>query len=319
MRYRLAGCAMVSMVTAASCLAQVVIKDEGNGKFAVTIDRKPFGDFYTSKQAPKPYFSPLRTADGKIVTREWPMVPNSGTTRDHQHHRGLWIGYIDVNGTNFWENEYSYGNKSNKGTIVAKDVKTAKASDKAASIHGTFAWMDKTGKEVLTEDRTMTFRAEPRLRIVDLDVTLTASTKAVFADDKDGAVGVRMADTLTEKSGNGTMTNSLGEKGMDKIWGKKADWCDYSGTLDAKKVGLLMMEHPTSFHHPTRWHARDYGLLSANPFADHAYDPSAPERKFSMEPGQSIRLRYRIVLHGDLGIDAMQKLYKDYSAEVLAP
>ena len=38
------------------------------------IDGKPFTDFYIGPETAKPYLHPLRTADGKIVTRGFPMV-----------------------------------------------------------------------------------------------------------------------------------------------------------------------------------------------------------------------------------------------------
>ncbi|MBV8551001.1 MAG: PmoA family protein [Acidobacteriaceae bacterium] len=307
----LAAGAITALCFVAGVQAQVNIKDVGNGRYDVEINGKPFGDFYTSKDAPKPYFSPLRTADGKVVTREWPMLPNSGTTRDHQHHRGLWVGYIDVNGTNFWENEYSY-HRPNAGTIVSQSVEVVNTGGTTGTIHGIFAWLDQTGNKVLTEDRTMTFRGTQNLRMVDMDVTLTAAVKAVFADDKDGAVAVRMADSLTEKAG-GLMTDSTGGHGMKEIWGKRADWCDYTGTMEGGKAGLVILEHPTSFHHPTRWHARDYGLLAANPFADHAYDPSARVRNVTLEPGESVHLRFRIIVHGEIDTAEIDKLYKEYA------
>ncbi len=142
----------------------------------------------------------------------------------------------------------------------------------------------------------------------------TAVEKAVFADDKDGAFGIRVADKLTEKLGGGVILNSHGETGMKNVWGKKADWVDYSGTLDGQPLGIVIFEHPTSYHHPSRWHARDYGLLAANPFADHAYDPSAPERTTTLNPGQSVHLRYRVVVHSKMDQAALQKMYDAWIA-----
>lgn len=301
------------LLSAAGAQAQVKITEAGNGRYEVAIDGKPFGDLYTSRDVAKPFFSPLRTADGKIVTRLWPMEPNSGTTRDHQHHRGLWIGYIAVNGINFWENEFSY-HRANGGVIVAEKVDIVKSGGKTGVLHGVFDWNGPSGQKVLTEDRTMTFSGDAKYRVVDLDVTLTAAVKAEFGDDKDGAVGVRMADGLTEKEG-GVITDSQGRTGMKEVWGKRADWCDYTGTLGGERVGLTIFEHPTSFHHPTRWHARDYGLLAANPFADHAYDPAAPERHVTLEPGKSLHLRFRVVVHGEVDRAALDDLYKAYSKE----
>jgi len=283
----------------------------------VEIDGKPFGDFYTGNDLPKPYFAPLRSASGKIVTRQWPMMPDSTETHDHQHHRGMWLGYIDINGVNFWENEFSY-HRPNAGKIVANKVGITRATGTTGTtgtIRGTFDWLDPSGKKLLSDARTLTFYSDPSLRTIDFDATFTAAVKIVFADDKDGAFAVRMADPLTEKTGAGVITSSSGGRTMREVWGKPADWVDYSGTLDGEAVGIAIMDHPTSFHHPARWHARDYGLFAVNPFASHAYDPAAPVSSVTLEPGGNLRLRYRVVIHPKLDNGVIEQMYKTWAAE----
>jgi hypothetical protein len=292
-------------LTALVCFAAAQVKiTQQKGRVQVEIGGKAFGDLYTAPDAPKPYFAPLRSVSGKIVTRQWPMVKDSGETQDHQHHRGMWLGYIDVNGVNFWENEFSY-KKPNAGKIVAHDAVVAGSTVRLAC-----DWLAPDGKKLLTDKRTMTFYSDPELRIVDFDATLTATVQVVFNDDKDGAFAVRMADPLTEKTGTGVLTSSEGGRTMKEVWGKPANWVDYSGTLDGEALGITIMDHPTSFHHPARWHARDYGLLAANPFADHAYDPAAAERKVTLRPGESVRLRYRVLVHSKMDRAAIDRLYK---------
>ena len=60
---------------------------------------------------------------------------------------------------------------------------------------------------------------------------------------------------------------------MKETWGKPAEWVDYSGVLDGEKLGVALFDSPESFHHPARWHVRDYGLLAINPFGSSAFDP----------------------------------------------
>ncbi len=295
----------IALLAALPAAAQVkMIKEPA--RIRVEIAGAPFGDFNFGPDAPKPYFSPLRSASGKIVTRQYPMAEIAGESRDHQHHRGLWLGYIDVNGFNFWENEFSY-HRANAGKMLARDVQI---DAKAGKLRAVLDWLGPGGQKVLTEARTMTFRGDSKLRIVDIDATLTASVKCVFGDDKDGAFAVRMADQLTEKTGTGVITSSEGGRRMDGVWGKRAKWVDYSGTLDGEPLGLAIFDHPAGFHHPARWHARDYGLVAANPFADHAYDPALPARNNTFEPGSSVRLRYRVVIHPKMDAAAIEKLYE---------
>ena len=52
--------------------------------------------------------------------------------------------------------------------------------------------------------------------------------------------------------------------GERQAWGKHADWCDYSGAVGGKDVGITLMTDPESFR--KGWfHVRDYGLMVANP------------------------------------------------------
>ena len=59
---------------------------------------------------------------------------------------------------------------------------------------------------------------------------------------------------------------SVGEK---NVWGKQAEWVDYSGQIGSEAVGIVMMDHPSNQRYPTYWHSRGYGLHSINPFGLH--------------------------------------------------
>ena len=51
-----------------------------------------------------------------------------------------------------------------------------------------------------------------------------------------------------------------------KAWGQAAPWVDYSGMVDGQRLGIAILNHPSSFRFPTHWHVRTYGLFAANPF-----------------------------------------------------
>jgi hypothetical protein len=272
-------------------LQGAVVLTKHEGRVDVEIDGKPFTSLYYGPDAPKPYLHPLRSVSGKIVTRRFPMEPSPGETKD-RHHRGLWFGYKDINGFNFWENEFSY-NDPKAGKVVARSIDTTAMG----VIRCVFAWLGPSGDAILEERRTMTFRGTADTREIDVDVTFRALVKATFGDSKDGFFAVRLASALAE-TGTGTITNGSGGSTMKETWGKRADWVDYSGQLDGEKVGVTVIEDPASFHYPPRWHVRDYGLLAANPFGAHAFDPAEPASPVILEPGQSLHLRYRVIVHG---------------------
>jgi hypothetical protein len=177
-----------------------------------------------------------------------------------------------------------------------------------------FTWLSPSGQALLEETRTTGFFYDAALRVVDVDLTLKALVDTTFGDAKDGAFSIRLAEQLTEKNG-GSIVNSEGGRGMDQTWGKQASWVDYSGELNGEKLGVALFEHPDSFHHPSRWHVRDYGLLAVNPFGSNAFDKEAPVSKFVLTTGWSLRLRYRIVVHPDMETSQIDKLYRQFMSK----
>ena len=45
----------------------------------------------------------------------------------------------------------------------------------------------------------------------------------------------------------------------------------------ARTFGIAMFDHPSNLRHPTTWHARDYGLVAANPFGLHDFSKKNPK------------------------------------------
>src|SRR5580765_4010593 len=160
--------------------AQVKITQQGKEKISVEIDGKPFTDFYIGPETQKPYLHPLRSVDGKIVTRQFPMVTGiAGEPTDHPHHRGLRFTHGDVNGFDFWGNEPDQkGAGKGKGDVVLKKVNKV-SSGKTGTIDATFEWKA-GGETLLTESRKMTFYSEPHARIIDFDITLSPEKMVTF-------------------------------------------------------------------------------------------------------------------------------------------
>lgn len=315
---------MAAAVLALPATAQVKITP-GADKIAVEIDGKPFTDFYVRGAAvTKPYLHPLRAASGTYVTRMWPMekVPEEASIAkpDHPHQRGLWIAHDSViaDGVklDFWNNEASYTTPNRGKIVLAKLGKIAGGKEKG-SIAATFDWTDLHGKKVLTESRVMTFYNDPKLRIVDFDVTLTPVMNVTFGDGKDGFFGIRMRPVLQEEGGTGQIVNADGLVGEKAVWGKPSNWCDYSGEVNGETLGIAILDNPENPHHPVRWHARAYGLFAANPFGlavftgDKSQDGSIP-----VEAGHSLRFRYRVIIHpGDVKSADVAGQWAKYTAK----
>jgi hypothetical protein len=236
---------MLSAVFALCSLRADVRVTRVDGHIHVEVDGKPFTDFHYGPNAPKPYLHPLRSASGKIVTRSFPMDNIAGESTTDQHHRGVWLGYKDVNGYDFWQNEFSYQNKD-AGKVVTRSIDSLTSGKDSGGFRGTFAWLSPAGEAMLEEIRMMSFRGDARLRIVDVDINLKALVDTAFGDSKDGAFAIRLAEPLTEKN-SGVIVNSEGGRKMDQTRGKRASWVDYSGELNGEKLGVVLFEHPQGF------------------------------------------------------------------------
>ncbi|WP_031496490.1 PmoA family protein [Bryobacter aggregatus] len=305
----------ILLVTATLGLTQVKIT-QAPDRIRVEIDGKHFTDYIISAEAPKPYLHPLRTADGKQVSRSFPMDLVEGEKRDHPHHRGLWFSYGEVNGWDFWANEKSQkGVGKGKGEIKVVKVKDVKSGKKSGSVSTVQDWIDGNGKRIISESRLMTFYSDPALRMVDFDITLTGLEDVEFGDTKEGAFAIRLARSLEEEM-TGTMVNAEGAEKEKNVWGKRSNWVDYSGTVDGQKVGILILDHPTSFNHPTYWHSRAYGLFAANMFGEKDFTKNKEAKgPGTLKAGQSWRFRLRVIIHpGDSKSFDAAEAWKKYSA-----
>ncbi len=170
----------------------------------------------------------------------------------------------------------------------------------------------------------MTIYARPDTeRLFDFEITLHAPSNApvVFGDDKDGAIALRIADSMRLKRadktpGDGHIVQSTGARDAE-TWGKRADWCDYYGPVAGKIVGVAIFDHPSNPRHPTWWHVRDYGLFAANPWGVHHFEnKAAGSGDMTLAAGESITFRYRFYLHeGDTAQAKVADLYKEFCAQ----
>ena len=288
---------------------------KGDGKVDILIDGKVFTTYYHASDQVKPYFHPLRAADGRVMTRAYPMdksAPGEEKDRDHPHHRSCWYTHGDVNGVDYWGEA-----AKRQGKIVHRQIDKAEGGQTGV-LATTMDWIDDTGKRVLVQSQEVRFQGDNSRRIMDFRITFTAGDQDVkFGDTKEGSFGVRLATPLKETNG-GVITNSKGATGMKGCWGKAADWVDYAGALGGGKVGVAIMDHPTNPRYPTTWHVRDYGLFAVNPFGLHDFlnDPKQ-DGSLTIKKGESVTFKYRILIHeGDTGTAKIADEYKAYTSQV---
>lgn len=308
-----------------------VVAVKKDGTVDVTVGGKPFTALVAQKDGlAKPYLYPILAPNGVPVTRDWPMKKGTeGETKDHVHQKSAWFCHGDVipdgidlkvkssdkrvHGVDFW------AESPNHGVIAATDVIVLKPmTPTEAFISTVMEWRAPEGLVVLTEKRVYKFSQVAGGRLISVASILTANNSpVVFGDTKEGSFGIRVHDALRMnlKGGDGLLTNSRGKSGMTDVWGQPADWCDYSGTVEGKKAGVAVFAH-TGNPVPSLWHARDYGLLAANPFGRKvAGFPAAKDKTdlYRIEKGKSATFRFAIFAHdGDVKAGKVADAFEAY-------
>jgi len=286
---------------------------QGENKIDVLIDGKMVTSYLYQPDLTKPVLFPVKTLAGVAINRGFPLQIVAGESKDHPHHFGIFFTYDKVNQEGFWGN-----------TRIPPQIKLAKIekvkSGKIGKIKAMHHWLAKTGKTLLEEKRTMLFSAGENYYTIDFAIKLTAKdTAVVFRDTKEGMFAIRVADWLAEKNGNAEYLSSNGERMEKEIWGKRAEWVRLQGSYEGKKLGIVMINHPTSVNYPTFWHSRAYGLFSAGPLGQQEFER---ERKveqpkafnLTLAKGESAWFKFRVVVYdGDMDkvtIDALAAEYK---------
>ena len=273
----------------ASGAAPVVDFVQEPGKITVTIGGEPMATYcYADESILRPYFAYVRAPGGIQVTRNQPPIEGKDLTDHPQNHPGIFLAFGDLGGGDFWRNR---GRVVHEAFVEQPDGSSGEGS---FAVRNRYERQD--GTTVCHELGRYKFLVRPSGYLLLWDSTFSADKEFSFGDQEEMGLGVRVASPITVKAG-GAMLDSEGRVGPQQIWGKTADWCDYDGMIDGRHVGVTLMVDPTNFR-PSWLHARDYGLLVANPFGRKAFTGGEPSRVV-VRPGETFRLSYGVLLHAD--------------------
>ena len=268
------------------------------GQVAIKIGGKQVAVYYHEDgETVRPFFAHLRTPGGPQVSRNHPPVAGKDRSDHGTFHPGLWMSFGDISGSDFWRLAATTKHDSNLQEPKGEEGKGSFA------VHNHYLDQEDSSKVVCEEDCKFTILVRPAGYLLLWDSTFYGSEEFYFGDQEEMGIGFRVATPIRVEmesagavpEGNGTMIDSEGRKNGDEIWGNSADWCDYSGTLDGKRVGMTLFCHPDNFR-PSWFHARDYGLLEANPFGRDAFG-KGEKSKVPVKPGESLRLQYGVFVH----------------------
>jgi hypothetical protein len=289
------------VATNAGAQSEIAFKS-AEGKVVITAGKEHVATyFYRDTKIPRPFFAHVHAPSGVQVTRNHPPVAGKDATDHAELHPGIWLAFGDLSGSDNWRNK----------AAIRHDKFAQEPKGNAFAVRNLYTAND--GKKVIcTETCKYTILVRPAGYLLLWDSEFRSDVDDFsFGDQEEMGLGVRVATPLTVKAG-GQIVTSEGHKNEKQVRGKSSPWCDYSGTIADKRAGITLMQHPKNFR-PAWYHARDYGLLVANPFGKNALTGGA-KSKVVVKQGETLRLRFAIFLHatGDASKLDLPGAYKDY-------
>lgn len=264
----------------------------------------PFAEVHYLAE-PRPFVGPLLAPGGVDVTcaggGERPQAPSPG----------VWLGYGDVDGYDFWRG-------TELGERIALDSIFAQVGiTDAALVQCEYVWRVIRGGDVLRETRQLQFRDDGDVRTIDvLSVLRPVGERVVFGDAANGGFALRLRPELRGGSHGvaAALRDSEGLCGGDVSIGR-ARWLDASGVVGDARVGVAVFDHPDNLRHPARWRAGPDGLLVCEPFAGVAAGATAHAGGgFELQQGRPLKLRYRVVLHRGMSAEQLDAMWSAWAA-----
>ena len=257
-------------------------------RIVLTHASKPVAEFvFADPKILRPYFASVKSPHGIQVTRNHPPIEGQDAMDHDTMHPGIWLGFGDISGSDFWRN---------RARIEHLEFTQLPVVDTDQIRFSTLSRLWSTNGNPLCQlTNQIRLLHRPSHTLIVWDATFHADSKdVIFGDQKEMGFGARVASQITEKQG-GKLLASDGRQGAKSTWGQPFEWCDYSGTLQQHTVGILLMASPSNFR-PSWWHNRDYGVFVANPFGREAMR-QGPKSQVTVPRGQSLRLQFGAAIH----------------------
>lgn len=322
-------------VSLAAKKEKIEFKCDVNGKkVEVFVGGKFFTAYIYPEDMEKQSLYPIASASGKLVTRGYPLNPRPFERTDHPHHVGLWFNFGDVNGLDFWNNSFAIkpADKPKYGTVKFKKI--ISENPKKGELVTASEWVDINNKVLLNEETTFNFAGTGNLRIIERTSRLTAAQQVTFTENKEGLIGLRLdrafeepatkPDKFLDANGNITdvpLMNNDGVNGVYRnaegisggnVWSKRSPWVALRAVKEGEVITIAIIDNVKNPNYPAWSHARGYGLFATNNLGGRAFDANATPVKIVLNSGESITIKHKIVIGGDLSDSELNKLSKEF-------
>jgi hypothetical protein len=261
-------------------IPRVQIVPQSDDQVSFQVDGQEKLRWHACPRHPRPFFFPVIGPSGRSLTRMGhPAAP------DHDHHRSCWWGHHSVAGVNFWEERGGSQQIRQESWVHYQD-----GGDEAGMVVR-LGWFDAHKVRLLQQELIAVYRPLPAGEgWFELQTVFTpVLEKLSLARTNFGFLGLRVAASISAHYGGGRLTGSEGDTGEKANFARPARWMDYSGPVVGETwEGITWFDHPSNPNHPTSWHVRDDGWMSAAFCLREAYD---------LARAVPLRLRYGFHIH----------------------
>ena len=205
-------------------------------------------------------------------------------------HPGLWMSFGWIDGNDYW--------RLTSKVQFEKYLEKPASSGKEATFSTRDRYLDKEGsRTVCVQDTSYRFRRVPAGIQINWEATFYNEERDFFfGDQEESGLAFRIASPLRVKGGKGRILNDRGEENGDGTWGRNFRWIDYSGVINGKRAGILVIPDPAN-PRPCWSHSRDYGVLASNPFPKQPSERREPYVTTRVRKGEPLRMAYTIIIH----------------------
>lgn len=290
-----------------------------------------FNHLRDGKEKGCPYFHPLATMEGSVLTDLRPL--------DHPHHRGLRFAWKKVNGLEGYWNWPEQQKVSPDKAMGHSDVTAAKVDakdDVSARLELEMSYHPPGEPADLTEKRIIEVSAPGKDGNYQIDwhCVFTGGPRGAILDrtpipgEEDGKwfggyAGLQFRPVHHDHFSAWTISNSEGisvvskanaisaetREELEPLHGKPARWVDLTLNMaDGRTGGVTIMDHPGNLRHPSPWH------IAAMPHEFH----HAPlfGSPYTLEAGKKLPFQFRILVHtGPLQKREMDERWEDFRTQ----
>jgi len=271
-------------------------------------------------ESPRPYFHPVRTLRGDLVTIYRP--------HDHIWHKGIALSLPHLGTENFWGGPTfrngAYVQAPNDGAMRHDGFDLAVAKADVVRLDERLSWVTESGQTPVTERRRIAAATLPEhdgpawlLAFETTMVNVSGADIPIGSPTTEGRPNAGYGGLFWRgpRSFTGGTVLTPGGAGGDELMGTRGPWLAFAGRHDGhgRSSTLVFRDDPANFSYPSQWFVRStpFAAVCPAPFFDTVHVFAA---------GAALTLRYDIaVADGSLDPAACARLAERAAAADLLP